>query len=346
MRRIPIEAVREGQVIAKNIYDENGYMLLARGTSLTEYIIDKLKRVGYLSLFIDDGFGDVPREEAVDERKVIALQKATKSIFKQPCRSISAAQMKQLSNLVDMIIEELVNATVETADDILQLNQVDDETFTHSVNVMMLTILMGKKIYGLRSAKMKKLAMGALLHDYGKLFIPPHVLKKKGALSTEEYEEVKNHTLKGFDYLKTVEMLEPTVRIVALEHHERYDGTGYPQQKAGDSIHEFSAITSLCDVYEALTADRVYRKGFPVNEAYEYLSGAGGTHFDYRWVKLFLSLIYPYPTGTQVLLSNDLIGKVVNIIDPYRLRPVVELENQYVLDLTKHHQITVQQVIY
>ena len=157
---------------------------------------------------------------------------------------------------------------------------------------------------GYERAKLFHLGMGALLHDIGKIFVPKEILDKPGKLTVEEYEIVKSHPDFGLQILKNNPVVSSLSRLVVHQHHERFGGQGYPKGLRDTEIHEFAQITGMVDMYDALTADRVYRKAFPPYEAYEMISGAGDYLFSYHLIEPFLSNIAAYPAGTIVELNT------------------------------------------
>jgi HD-GYP domain-containing protein (c-di-GMP phosphodiesterase class II) len=124
-----------------------------------------------------------------------------------------------------------------------------------------------------------------MLHDIGKLYIPREILKKPSQLTVYEFEEIKRHTILGYDILKKSDRLNMTSAYIALGHHERYDGSGYPLHLKSEGIQIFARIVAVADVYDALTSDRVYRKKLKPHEVYEYITSLGIYHFDPKVVE-------------------------------------------------------------
>ncbi|MHB8156599.1 MAG: HD-GYP domain-containing protein, partial [Desulfocucumaceae bacterium] len=159
----------------------------------------------------------------------------------------------------------------------------------------------------------------------GKILIPQEVLNKPSILSAEEFEELKKHCYYGNRILKSSNILGALAASVALQHHERYNGQGYPRGLKGNEIHEFSRIAGITDTYDAITVDRVYRKAIPPKEAWELISQAGGALFDSEIAKSFLGSIAVYPVGTIVLLNTGEVGAVIENIKGYPNYPRVRI---------------------
>lgn len=186
--------------------------------------------------------------------------------------------------------EELLNAIALVNDMILEIKRpfrselpcnrfriYDKETFIHSANVSLLTILIARKM-GYQGQSLREIARGALLHDLGKLRVPKRILNKPGKLTEEEYNWVKKHPLYGMELIRAFH-LPKTIQQSILQHHERWNGTGYPLGLKADQIHPNAQIVAVADVLAALTADRPYRKGMGAKRAVEIIEDGKGKDF-------------------------------------------------------------------
>ena len=159
----------------------------------------------------------------------------------------------------------------------------------HSINVGLLSTALGVK-EGYTNSDLKTLAIGALLHDTGKRFAPREILDKPGKLTAEEYELIKTHSAIGYKLLTDVFGFDEIIARISVEHHERVDGSGYPNGLVGDKIHVFSRICAIADAYSALTTDRVYRKAWPKDDAIKHIYKNAGTLFDDRLARSFVEI--------------------------------------------------------
>jgi HD-GYP domain-containing protein (c-di-GMP phosphodiesterase class II) len=197
------------------------------------------------------------------------------------------------------------------------------------------------------------LGVGSLLHDLGKTKIPIEILNKNGKLTDEEYSIIKKHPELGYKIVQNVKEVNERARAIILEHHERVDGKGYPYGLTGDKISKFSKIACISDVYDAIVSDRVYRKGFAANEAYEFVLGGGGSFFDFDLVNVFRNNFSIYPLGVCVKLSNGIEGFVVGHNKGFTDRPVVRVLydeygnriNPMEIDLIKVLDVCVERII-
>ena len=350
MRRIPVESIVEGQILAKPLYNDTGGLLIAKDIPLTQKNIEKIKELGFSCVFINDEY---TKDEIIEVIKPTLIKDVMNISTKMLSLSSYNANKKtenylyELKNIIDEILDEIFSID-EILYSLIDTLRFDDYTYKHSVNVMILSLMIGKK-HGLNRIQLKKLAIGSLFHDVGKMFIPKEILNKKGKLTEQEFETIKKHPKLGFDFLKEIPTLSATERIVALEHHERFDGKGYPYEKKDKQIHLYSKIVSICDVFEALISDRPYRKAVPVNEAREYILGGGGSLFDIEVVKTFSETINPFPIGTLVELSNGKKAKVIGVNKEFLQSPIVIIyddNNKYKVNLKNKTNITIKNIIY
>jgi HD-GYP domain-containing protein (c-di-GMP phosphodiesterase class II) len=205
------------------------------------------------------------------------------------------------------------------------LGETDNYVYSHCINVAILGGGVGMTME-YSNNQLLNLCTACLLHDIGLLKVPDKIIKKPGKLTKEEFTQVQKHTLYGLDLLANISDMPESVQEVIVQHHERMDGTGYPEGKKGPDISESARIVSIIEVYEAMTHPRPYRgeKIIPYDGVRQVVQDAKNA-FDPRLVKKFLKFITPYPLGSFVLLNNNEIGRVIQIHEDQPLRPVVEI---------------------
>lgn len=312
MRKIPINLLQPGMRVGQVLYNSLGQLLINKGTLLTEKLIARLRMAGIPSIYVENDFlsnveivdvitGEV-REKA--KRQVRELLHET-SVSGCGCAIIRLAD---ITRTVEQIIDQLFGNPGLMVN-LVDIRAIDDYTFGHSVNVCVLSLLTGITM-GYDRAELLALGIGALLHDIGKAKIPDQILTKPGKLTQEEFEIIREHPVFGYKMLLNMPGVSTDSAHIAHEHHERYQGQGYPRGIKKKEIHDFAVICGIADVFDALTSDRVYRKAYPIHEAYELLSGSGNFLFDYQIVEAFLQNIAAYPLGTTVRLSSGQIGVV------------------------------------
>ena len=230
---------------------------------------------------------------------------------------------KVKENVEDMIDSVLRNRSALKA--LLKIKSYDEYTFTHSLNVAVLAISFGRHLE-MGKSDLFDLCLGAIFHDVGKTGIPDEIINKPGRLTDEEFTIVKKHPEISARILsEQPDDFSPIVISIARHHHERSNGSGYPDSLAGDAIHSFATIAGISDVYDALSSDRVYHKGMLPHEALKIVFGLRGEHFSPQWVDLFIQSIGIYPIGSLVELSTGEIAVVYEVNDKMLLKPKIRL---------------------
>ena len=322
MKKIDIDNAERGSRLAHPVYNAAGQTLLSRGTILSTRFIERLKGLGCRYIYIEDGFID---DVAVDtllhqetrDQAVCCVKEVMENI-----RSGQTLQACKVKKVVADIIDELIaneNMMVNLSD----ICSFDDYTFCHSVNVAVISITIGMTLYFPRN-KLLDLGLGVLLHDIGKTQVSLEILNKPDKLTDEEFSLVKMHTWHGFNLLRSDPEVKLTSSHVALQHHERMDGSGYPRQLKGKNIHEYARISAIADVFDALVHDRCYRPKLRIHEVYKYFMEQTYSQFDNKFLDHFIQKIALYPQGTKVLLSDGRSGFVIKQNDTAE-RPLIRL---------------------
>ncbi len=323
--------LRPGMILARDIslFNSSNFntLLLTKGQILNNAF---LKRIAYYNIegaYIEsEGFADIDVESYIDDKIAANSLKQLKDVyveFKMSTGKINAANIRKISSIVDNLIIELLSKE-DLSYNVINFNNFDNYTFRHCLNVAILSISTGIAL-NLSENKLHSLGMAGLLHDIGKMTIPVEILNKPGKLTDKEYEIIKTHPVNAVELLKNY-VSNDVIRAIE-SHHEKLDGTGYPYGRKGDNIHLYGKILAVCDVYDALTSDRPYRKAAFPNEVIEYLMGCVDTHFDYEILSHFLKVIVAFPVGTFVKLSDDKLAVVVKNYTENIMRPLIRIVN-------------------
>jgi HD-GYP domain-containing protein (c-di-GMP phosphodiesterase class II) len=324
MRLISLSKVKPGDILGQSIMANDGCIMLREGIVLTQRYIDRLKQMGVIYIYIiDSNLLDIkPEDPKFLDVKSHAV-KALSTVFSKLQYSNSFEIKNTLSAITEMV-EYLIENKEINSTYLLELKTFDNYTFVHSLNTCVLSLFFGVQMSYTKPILID-LGVGSLLHDIGKTKIPIDVLNKNGKLTDYEYELMKNHPVYGYEIVKNIDTMSERARSIVLEHHERVDGSGYPNKLKGDEISKFSKIACISDIYDAIVSDRVYRKGFPANEAYEFILGGCGTFFDASLVNVFKTNFSIYPLGVCVRLSNGLEGFTVGHNKGFPDRPIVRV---------------------
>lgn len=326
MRYIPTLCLREGMVLAKSLYGNDGRLFLQQGQPIKQSFLSCIKQNGFQGVYISDQLSeDIEIKNVIDDQLRHSAAKAVRDIYIQSInRNINQDAADNAKAIVRNIVDEIIenrNITVNMID----LKSYDNYTYYHSVNVGVLSIVVGVAL-GMNKTNLYKLGVGALLHDIGKVFIDKDIIEKPDSLTPEEFEEVKQHPGLGYQYLINANLDLPISGLICiLQHHERIDGSGYPDGLSGEKINKFSRIIAIADVFDAMTSDRPYRPAMMPSEVMEYLMGSTGTLFDPELVYQFTRKVAAFPLGTCVLLSNGFTAIVVKNYEDCCLRPKVKV---------------------
>ena len=356
MRFVPTYCLREGMVLGDNLYNNFGDLMLARGTVLTKYYVKSIERLQYNGIYIEDDISkDIHIINIINDSVRAQTVKGIKDMFIH-CEKgspeikpdLKAAKL-QIEKIVDQIF-----ANKNLMVNMIDMKVFDDYTYYHSVNVAVLSIVLGVALE-MEREELCNLGFAALLHDIGKVFVNKDILNKNGQLTPSEFDEIKTHSLLGCNHIKKGYGVSNSSYMGILDHHEKYEGGGYPNSLKGDKISWYGRIISVADVYDALTSDRAYRKAMLPSDAMEYIMASTMLLFDPKVVEVFVKKIAPYPIGTCVKLSNGLTGIIVENFEDLCMRPRVRIfmdeDNHeiepYEIDLADYQSlnITVIQIV-
>ncbi len=231
--------------------------------------------------------------------------------------------IKECRVAVEKVVETVLN-NPDALRFLTQIKHINHYTAEHSMNCCVIATTFGRYL-GLSVDDINTLAMGALLQDVGKARIPHSILNKKGRLDAEEAAVMANHTKIGFQLLRSIPDGGDLLAHIAVSHHERIDGQGYPLHLNEAQIHTFSKISALADCYDAMTSPRSYARVFTSSEALDVIRSNAGTQFDSVLALEFVKCIGEYPPGCLVEMSSGEIGIVLSSTDEYGLFPKVLL---------------------
>jgi HD-GYP domain-containing protein (c-di-GMP phosphodiesterase class II) len=327
MRFITIEHATEGMIVARPLRGRKGEVLLTAGTPLKTMFIDTLKRLRYSGLYIQDEFSSgIEVEDIISDElrhKAVSAVRRMEAEISSGTAGSFGSQVETFAGFIDDIIESVLS-NPDTIVNLIDLKIFDEYTYQHSVNVCVLSAVIGSTL-GLDRAQLFNLAMTSVLHDLGKFFLDKEILNKPSRLTGDEFAIVKKHPEVGCDYLRQNSNYSSSIYVGILQHHERFDGTGYPHGRLGEDIHLFARIIAVADVYDAITSRRPYHEPMLASEAYEYILGNAGRHFDAEIASIFIRKIAPFPEGAEVILSNGLRGIVYKNYREFMTRPRIKL---------------------
>lgn len=353
---IPVSDLVPGMIAAKDVYSKTDQLLIGENSEIDANSIAKVTFFDIMSIEIlvdeDEEIGEQQEKEEVfvDEEEKGTFEKFNKQ-YQESIVNIKDS-MNQLLTVGEEINEDELVKNVESIVDstgnnyhvfdmLSNIKDFDDETFNHSINVSMICAVFGEWL-GMNEEEKKELTLCGLLHDFGKLLISKDILKKPGRLTNEEYEVIKAHPQKGYEFLKEKNVSE-NVKMSALQHHERYDGSGYPDKLKGDDINKYASIIAIADVYDAMTSTRVYRRGLSPFRVIRLFEEEGRQQFNPTYLMPILTNLTETYLRHEVLLSSGKRGTMIMINRNELSKPIVMVGND-VVDLAKERWMTIEAV--
>ena len=293
----------------------------------------------------------VALEDEIETAKetLAKAKKATIEMFAE-ARMGNSIAVSDVEPLVDEISQSVMRNSSAMLS-ITRIKTVDDYTYMHSVAVCALMIALGRELN--YQGDMHALGMAGLLHDVGKMFIPEEVLNKPGKLTDEEFEIIKSHPFRGWQLLKETADVDEIALDVCLHHHERVDGNGYPDKISGDNLSLVARMGAVCDVYDAITSERCYKKGWDPALSLKQMASWKDGQFDDDVFKAFVKTIGIYPTGTLVKLKSGRLGIVMDQSEKSLLEPKIKVFYsstsrspipQKIIDLSRSQQEIIESI--
>lgn len=335
------EDLAPGMCLARDItyFDSSAgnVITIKAGSRLTDMNITQIHKSDAVSgMYIDEKNCEVRIISSINsqikEHAISDLHNLADN-FMDSGKGVTESDIDKIGNTAEQLIDELADKK-DILINIADIKMYDDYTFHHCLSVAIMSIAIGIEI-GLPRPQLNELGIAGMLHDIGKVSVPIEIINKKGKLTEKEFATVKLHPLYAANHLKERNLVSEHCLAGILEHHEKWDGSGYPYGKKEREIHPYARIMAVADVYDALTSNRPYRVPAPPNEAIEYIMGGMGAHFDEDVIRAFLRKVAPYPVGSKVKLSNGEKGVVIKNDNDHPLRPAVTSENGSLYDLGK-----------
>ncbi|MBP1755779.1 MAG: hypothetical protein H6Q59_2177 [Firmicutes bacterium] len=353
--RIRTDQAEAGMKVASDVYTSNNQLIIPKDTELDERMITRLRFYNIYGLLI---YRNKPQVKLVEEVSYIEMLRSTPEFKKfnrtyvETIRNVEDNFNSVLNGQDEFDIDNLLAET----DRILQegrngahilemlhgIRNYDDMTYVHSLNVSLICNVFGGWLkYSAEDIRI--LTLAGLLHDIGKMLIPREIITKADALTQEEFKIIKTHSIKGYQALKD-QTIDIRVKYAALMHHERCDGSGYPNGFVSEQIDDFAKIIAIADVYDAMTSNRRYRNAICPFDVVEEFERDGFLKYDPRFLIMFLERIVQSYLHNIVRLSDGREGEVIMINKLSLARPVVRCGSTYV-DLSKERKLSIKEII-
>jgi HD-GYP domain-containing protein (c-di-GMP phosphodiesterase class II) len=363
LKKIKIEELKVGMFIEDLDRSWFKHPFLTNKKRITsQEQIEKLRAFGILEVYIDPKKGlDFQRDSAIQEESVFSSEEIVghieerqdasqppslpeeipleeelgpARIVQQEAHTIIRDVMEDVrlgknveSEKVKYVVSRMIESIFRNRDALASLTRIkeyDDYTFVHSINVCILCLTLGRHL-NFHPEELQQIGIGALLHDAGKMKVPLQILNKPGKVTEQEFFEIKKHPLYSMEVLEKAGGIPEASKQVALQHHERYNGKGYPYNLQGEEISKFGQISAIVDVYDAITSDRVYKKALSPYEGMQKIYEWAKIDFNQTLVERFIQCVGIYPIGTFALLDTGEMGIVSSINHEKLLRPNIHL---------------------
>lgn len=360
MRAIPIEYVPVGARLGDTLYSNEGIMLAKAGIALSENLLDRIRQNQIFTLYIADEHSDVEISRILEPNVINKGMLIIKSIFSAASFRNTAGEHKPQSIMEHMddlneVVEDILDAIFRSRNlplEYVVIKSLDNYLYMSALNCGLLSAMMATALNYNRDM-VKQLFLAGVFHDIGMAFLPKDILQKRDTLSLEEKMQILSHPISGHHYLKDKNFLSAYVKQATLQHHEKLDGTGYPNRVQGEALSLNAQIVGIADIYDAMTSDRPYRRANTPLEAIEFLLGSAGSAFDPQLVQVFTSKIHPFPPGSLVALNTGQYAVVDSVPPGLPLRPSIRIISggpgryQYQpVDLVREHTLIITGIVY
>lgn len=361
----------EGMTLSRDIVTSTGHLVAAKDTSLTMEMIGKISDYNILKIYVYDETKSEPEKKPEKKGPMITLPEIQEQISyyekvkkSQNFKRFNKTFLNGLSDLKTNVNDVVLNhapidteALLKSTEKIMQectnslqifdmlhcMRDIDDLTYVHCINVAIIASIIGKWL-NYSEEDIKVLTLCGLLHDIGKLSVPNEILTKPDRLTANEYAIMKEHVKMGYQIVKNAD-IDERVKSAVLLHHEKCDGSGYPMKLKSKDIPDFTKIITIADIYDAMTAQRVYRSALCPFHVVRDMEYDAFTKFDPKFIIPFLKNVVTSYLGNQVRLSDGRKGEVVLINDQALSRPVVKCGDDVFVDLSKERYIEIVAVL-
>jgi putative nucleotidyltransferase with HDIG domain len=352
--RIRTDQAESGMTVAMDVFTSNNQLIIPKGTMLDERMITRLRFYNIYGLLIykAEGEENIKEESYIDMlRSTVEFKKFNRTYvdtvtnvennFNSVLSGTNGFNVDELLEDTDRILKEGRNGA-HILEMLHGIRNYDDMTYVHSLNVSLIcNIFAGWLKFSPEDTR--ALTLAGLLHDIGKMLIPKEIISKDGKLTDEEYKIIKTHSIKGYQALKD-HPVDIRVKYAALMHHERCDGSGYPNGFVAEQVDDFAKIIAIADVYDAMTSNRRYRNAICPFDVVENFERDGFLKYDPGFLMTFMERIVQSYLHNIIRLNDGREGEVVMINKLSLSRPVIRIGSGFV-DLSKEQKLWIEAII-
>ena len=334
---------KPGMKIAETVYNNYGAVMISEDTVLDKQALERMEAMGLEGIKV---FSQA--QEEIQENYIESIQTKYRTNVAQvkdlmgKIRMGAPLKMSEVRSITNNIWKG-VYSIGDLIGPLSDIGSVEEYEYTHSLNVSLIATTLGRWMK-CNEKTLKRLTQAGLLHDIGKCRIPKSILHKPGKLTDEEFKTAKEHPVRSYSILKDVTTIHEDVLHGVLAHHEREDGSGYPSGIISERINLIAKIVAVADIYDAMTSERIYRKGQTPFEVFELMQNGSFGELHPVILNTFIKNMSGYYKGKWVVLSNGEQGEVVFINSRSIARPIVQVGERYV-DLSRERSLKIESVL-
>lgn len=336
-----------GSFLGEDVYSMNGNMIVPSDTLITDYIYSKLIEFKIYNIFI---YKTIPiiGDEFLKDKKINDVQKQyiedinTVKVMVQDLASGKELDFNKAENISEHIYSRISDC-VALMECVNSVRIADEYTYSHLVNVSVYSMLLGKWM-GLTKKQIREVILAGLLHDVGKAQVPLEILNKRGPLDEKEFEEMKKHTIYGYEMLRNNKEISMDIKRAVIMHHEKENGAGYPFGINGSQKNLYSKIVTAADIFDAITSERVYRGRQTPFTAFKELEKIGYDTIDPKVLMVLFKKMPNYYIGAKVKMESGEIGEVVYVPNQCAYAPIIEVNGSF-YDFTYEKEILIKEFL-
>lgn len=340
MFSLSIDQVQGGMKLAKPVFSLTGTLLLDKDNVLDDRAISALRNAGAKRLWVTDEGSQYLKEQGPQNffQNIVAQMENVRErvILGRPI------DVKLVNEIAEELVEQIIVNEIPFAE-MVRMKASENTILEHMVDVAILSIIIGKSLE-MDRLDLRYLCFGALVHDIGQLLIPKEILNKTTPLTDSEFKMIRKHPQFGYDMLKNVDGINKHALKITLQHHERLDGSGYPNGTKEKDIAYFARIVAIADIYTAIIREKGYRKRMQIHEAGELLWAQAGSGLDKNLTFAFLISVVAFPLRSTVKLNDGRVGRVIAQNGDFPVRPVLYVDGE-MIDLAENPTLFITEVI-
>lgn len=323
MRKVALKNIKGGEILAQDIITEYDTLLISAGIALRKEYIHRLIDLGITYIYVEDEYAKGIKKEVITE---IVIKEQCQKEVQQTLDNFTCSGSNELES-IRKVAQEIICDLLDDEDimfNVSGVRQKAESAYSHSINVAALTVFIALHMK-IPKNKVREIAIGALLHDIGYIYVDTEIRGKNYKDFTDKNKrELRMHVVHGYTAVEKEEWLSGIAKEIIFYHHEHIDGSGYPLHIKGDRIKVGTKIVAVCDAFDRMIYG-IYGEKMKVHEVMEYISANSGKMYDEEVTKIFNQVVAAYPTGTIIETNEGEIGIVYKQNKGYPTRPVIRM---------------------